>query len=161
MDERQIGLALALKEIGLSSDVSGFDTRLILQKAVYLLEESGVRLGYGFNWYLRGPYSPALTRDLFDLSSNTEDLVGWVLDERSRGTAANIGSLLASKPAEDVSAKARRMELLASIHFLSRRGQINLGKAEEVTVQLAKNGKRYSSTDVAEAIQELKQAGLL
>ena len=45
VDERQIGLTLALSELGVSSDVSEFSSRLILQKTVYLIEEAGIKLG--------------------------------------------------------------------------------------------------------------------
>ena len=38
-----------------------FDERLICQKKVYLLQSLGTNLGYTYNWYVRGPYSPALT----------------------------------------------------------------------------------------------------
>lgn len=161
MDERQIGLALALKELGVSGDISGFDSRLILQKTVYLIEEAGIKLSYSFNWYLRGPYSPALTRDLFDLASNNEDVATWVLDDHSRAIAQRISPLISDPPNEDLSLKARRLELLASLHYLSRRRRVNLDSLGEATAQLAQNGKHYSSDEVAAAIQALKQVDLL
>lgn len=160
MDERQIGLALALKEVGVSTDVSGFDSRLILQKSVYLLEEAGIRLGYSFNWYLRGPYSPGLTRDAYELASNNEEVARWELDERSRGVANRLKSLLASQD-EDTSTKARRLELLASLHYLFRRRRVNVNDYGEATAQLAQNGKRFSPDEVASAIHGLRDVGLL
>lgn len=161
MDERQIGLALALREVGVSSDISGFDARLILQKAVYLLEEAGIRLGYSFNWYLRGPYSPGLTRDLYDLASNTEDVAGWVLDDHSRTVASRMRPLLVGEAGEDIAPKAKRLELLASLHYLARRRQLNVDEVERATAQLAQNGKHFSRDEVADAMQELRQSGLL
>jgi uncharacterized protein YwgA len=161
MDEQQIGLALALKELGVSGDVSGFDSRLILQKTVYLIEEAGIRLGYAFNWYLRGPYSPVLTRDLFDLASNKEDVAGWVLDGQSRSIAQRVRPLLSNSANEDMASKALRLELLASLHFLSRRGRVDLNDHEATRAQLARNGKHFSIDDIAAAIQGLRQAQLL
>lgn len=161
MDERQIGLALALKEVGVDSGVSGFDSRLILQKAVYLLEEAGIRLGYSFNWYLRGPYSPGLTRDLYDLAMNREDVAGWVLDDHSKTVAGQLQPLLATAAGEELASKARRLELLASIHYLARRRRLNIDDHEQATAQLAQNGKHFSRDEVANAIRGLRQVGLL
>jgi uncharacterized protein YwgA len=48
---------------------SSFSERLILQKTIYLLQAGfGVKLGYGYSWYIHGPYSPALARDAFPLA---------------------------------------------------------------------------------------------
>lgn len=44
-----------------------FEDRLILQKRIYLLQALGLFLGYRFNWYVHGPYSPDLTREAFKL----------------------------------------------------------------------------------------------
>lgn len=160
MDERQIGLALALKEAGVSSNMAGFDSRLILQKAVYLLEEAGIRLGYSYNWYLRGPYSPGLTRDLYDLKSNTTDVEGWVLDEDSKTAAHRLRSLFIMAPEESLASMASRLELLASLHYLARRGKLNVEDDDQATKQLAANGKDFERDDVAKAMQTLRQVGL-
>jgi len=48
-----------------SVDPNSFDNRLVYQKIIYLLQYSGVNLGYRFNWYIRGPYSPELTEVIF------------------------------------------------------------------------------------------------
>src|SRR5579885_637652 len=43
-----------------------FDERLKLQKTIYLLQSAfRVNLGYTYNWYLRGPYSPGLAADAY------------------------------------------------------------------------------------------------
>lgn len=161
MDERQIGLALALNELDVRGDVSGFDSRLILQKTVYLIEEAGIKLGYAFNWYLRGPYSPALTRDLFDLASNKDDVAGWVLDDQSKSITERIKPLIAGTSSESLSAKARRLELAASLHYLACRQRVSLDDHHQATTQLAQNGKHFSSEEVAAAIRGLKQVKLL
>lgn len=69
MDRQQIGFKLALEQLSLPARLSSFDDSLILQKAVYLAQAAGVDLGYFFHWYLRGPYSSALTRDAFSMVS--------------------------------------------------------------------------------------------
>ncbi|MCX7914376.1 MAG: hypothetical protein N2511_07310 [Thermodesulfovibrionales bacterium] len=42
------------------------NNRKIIQKKVYLLQELGLKLNYYFGWYVYGPYSPELTRSLFE-----------------------------------------------------------------------------------------------
>lgn len=51
-----------------SFDVTTFENRLKLQKFFFLMKAWKLDLGYPFNLYLRGPYSPELTRDAFQIS---------------------------------------------------------------------------------------------
>jgi len=52
--------------------MGSFDNRLKYQKLIYLVQNSGLSLGYGYNWYVRGPYSPSLTQDLFEINRNNQ-----------------------------------------------------------------------------------------
>ena len=60
MDTSLIVLQLVLSELGVEPTIENLDDRIRLQKAMYLSQEAGVRLGYRFSWYVRGPYSQAL-----------------------------------------------------------------------------------------------------
>lgn len=53
-------------------NMNEFNNRIIYQKIVYLLQYLGISLGYRFNWYIRGPYSPLLTKTLYNLSEKLE-----------------------------------------------------------------------------------------
>jgi len=50
-------------------NMDSFSDRLILQKKVFLLKEGGFDIGYGFNKYIRGPYSPVLANDGYKINS--------------------------------------------------------------------------------------------
>jgi hypothetical protein len=52
-------------EAGIDLDMGKLTHRIIAQKTVFLLQLKGIDMGYDFGLYLRGPYSPSLTRDLF------------------------------------------------------------------------------------------------
>lgn len=93
---------------------SDFNHRLILQKTIYLMQEFGLNIGYFYSWYIRGPYSPALTRDAYEVAKRFEDipLVEFV-DPKDETRFKQF--LIFIKP------KARNhaiLEKIASIHFL-------------------------------------------
>lgn len=46
---------------------------IICQKSIYLLQCKGISLGYAYEWRVRGPYSPALGNDLYDLSQYVKE----------------------------------------------------------------------------------------
>lgn len=161
MDRQQIGLKLALDALGQDLDLSDFDRRLILQKAVYLVQAAKVDLGYTFRWYLRGPYSPGLTRDAFalkvELTQNTDELKDWKLDPVSLERLARLREVFRAVPAE---ARARRLELLASVHFLLRTRQAKSSDVAGLRAVLLRNGKDFWETEIQQAIEELKQHDL-
>ncbi|RLG20354.1 hypothetical protein DRN67_00170 [Candidatus Micrarchaeota archaeon] len=73
--ERQIGKVIAaFREMGLKPKLDNFDSRLVMQKAICLLEMMGVDFGYSFSLYVRGAYSPQLTEQLYDHQSELEAL---------------------------------------------------------------------------------------
>ncbi|MBF0551701.1 MAG: hypothetical protein HQK60_14355, partial [Deltaproteobacteria bacterium] len=64
-------LYLTLKNLeGL--DISTFNNRKALQKTIYILSEMGINFGYPYNWYLHGPYSPALADDAYEIEGNQQ-----------------------------------------------------------------------------------------
>jgi hypothetical protein len=66
MDMGNLGKVIAcLKELSIKPKVDDFQSKLVIQKAVYLLQSMGVKTGYAFNFYVRGTYSPALTEDMY------------------------------------------------------------------------------------------------
>ena len=87
------------KELGFRFDISSFDDRLLAQKLICLLDLKGIDLGYSCSLYVRGPYSPDLTRDLYAFPAEFADL-----DTRSRLTpeekdaAEDLGRIFGLKP---------------------------------------------------------------
>jgi uncharacterized protein YwgA len=161
MDRQQIGLKLTLDALPLPLCLDTFDDRMAIQKAIYLCQEAGVHLGYRYTWYLRGPYSPALTRDAFALragqNSGFDETAGWNLDEESIRKLEKIKPLWRNKPQAD---RPRWLELLASVLFL-RRSYDGRGKdAAGLQEILLRNDKHFSENEVRQALEELAQHGL-
>jgi uncharacterized protein YwgA len=161
MDRQQIGLKLTLDTLGLPLCLDTFANRMVIQKTIYLCQLGGVHLGYRYNWYLRGPYSPDLTRDAFDLrakqNSGFDETTGSNLDEASIQKLEKISSLWRDKPEAE---RPRWLELLASVLFLTRsydgRGKDAAGLREI----LVRNDKHFSENEVRQALKELARHGL-
>jgi uncharacterized protein YwgA len=71
---RLAGFVKALESIGFNFNVRLFNNRLKLQKYVFLAKQYGIDLGYNFNLYVRGPYSPMLAEDYYRLSEEIEPI---------------------------------------------------------------------------------------
>lgn len=162
MERRQIGLKLVLDKLGLRPEVRTFEDRLILQKAVHLAQAAGVDLGYYFRWYLRGPYCPSVAEDGFciaeEMEQDVDDSRGWKLDEASSRRLAGIRNMVTSKNRSDL---ARKLELLASVHFLIDRKQVPGQSPEKIAKVLKKFGKDFSDVDVQRALAQLRNHAII
>ena len=64
MNNIDIANGIVFQKLAVSKE--NFDDRLICQKKIYLLQSLGTDLGYTYNWYVRGPYSPSLTNYIYN-----------------------------------------------------------------------------------------------
>ena len=162
MDRQQIGVKLTTNGLGLDFKIKYFQDRLILQKAVYLAQTAGVNLGYYYHWYLHGPYSPSLTRDEYaiatDISVGLDESKGWKLDNSSSQRLEKIRSIFTELERAKL---AKRLELLASVHFLIERKQVSRVDTHRITATLKRFNKDFSEEEVKKALGELKNYGLL
>lgn len=162
MDRQQIGVKLTVDGLDLPFKVDGFMDRLILQQAVYLAQAAGVNLGYYYHWYLYGPYSPSLTRDEFavamDISAGLDESEGWKLDEKSSQRLEEIKGIFSEPEREKL---ARKLELLASVHFLIDRKQASKADPSRITATLRQFNKPFNEEDAKNALGELTRYGLL
>ncbi len=163
MDLSQIATKLAFDAIGLRVKMGSFNDRLIVQKATYLCQAAGVQLGYMFRWYLRGPYSPGLTKDVFvfadEGSAGSDDCDDWELDERSRSRLAKLKDLFIEDEDRDV--VARRLELLASVHFVVDHGRASEQDRDSIAETLKRFGKDFTPDEIGEALGKLREHELL
>ncbi len=162
MDRQQIALKLTVEGLGLTFEIDTFKKRLILQKAVYLAQEIGVRLGYYYQWYLYGPYCPSLARDGYSISEelikDVDESKGWILDKASQNRLDRLKKLIIESEEED---RSRKLELLASVHFLLKRRQVQDKNTAEITAILKKFGKDFTEREVEDAMRELDKYELL
>ena len=64
MNKIDIANGLIFQHLHISKEE--FKDRIIYQKKIYLLQSLGTNLGYLYNWYIRGPYSPGLTNYVYN-----------------------------------------------------------------------------------------------
>ena len=60
MNNSQIATAIVLRDLHCYS-LETISDRILLQKKVFLAQDIGLPLGYGYSWYIHGPYSTDLT----------------------------------------------------------------------------------------------------
>ena len=121
--ERYLKLLRSFGQMNEQIDLCSLDTRVILQKKVYFLQEFGCKLGYNFGWYVKGPYSTDLTRDAYQVKGLESVLgssdFGINLDDvqeaatKLQSFLTDIRQLVTDEKAED-----HWLELAGSLHFL-------------------------------------------
>jgi uncharacterized protein YwgA len=162
MDRQQIGVKLVIDGLGLPFQAGAFEDRLIMQKAIYLVQTGGVNLGYFYRWYLHGPYSPSLTRDEFaiamDISADPDESKGWKLDGASSQRLKKLQGLFTEKRRNVL---AKKLELLASVHFLIDRKQVSGIDTKQIASTLKRFKKDFSEENVKGALEELRRYDLL
>ncbi len=121
MDKNHILLKLVLDRIGFGSiKIDDFNARKILQKKIYLLQITGIDLDYRYNWYLRGPYCPALAHTAFNLREEVKYDDEFNNYELNSKTESKFGILdkIVSLPDTLETNESEWLELLASLHYL-------------------------------------------
>jgi len=106
------GILKRLAEVtGRKFDAGDFWSRFRIQKAVYLLQASGYpsRSQYRFNLYLRGPYSPDLAKDYYDID-------GWAPDARGLVPSADIPDKNLSIVRDAIGKGEYFLEALVTLH---------------------------------------------
>jgi uncharacterized protein YwgA len=160
MDTRLAVLDAFLRELDRPLDISSKQDRLRTQKGVYLGQLTGVDLGYRYNWYVYGPYSPALAQDYYALAAlptgEKQQVQQASLNEETKVKLARARPLLAV-PADVALDVASWLELLCSSHYLRR---VNRFSEEQATEVIARQ-KGHLSAYVAQANSALNEAGFM
>jgi len=79
-----------LKALGdFKPSINSFEDRLKIQKIVYLLELKGIKCGFDYHLYVRGPYSPELTQEIYGKREDFERLHCAIKLSRNEETAVH------------------------------------------------------------------------
>lgn len=74
MNTAYIATAVAIRDLKCFS-LETIGDRILLQKKVYLAQENGLPLGYGYSWYIHGPYSSDLTHVAYQVIPEGETAI--------------------------------------------------------------------------------------
>jgi len=142
-----------LRPLGLTN-MDTFEGRVSIQKMVYILRQYGADLKFGYSWYAHGPYSPDLTKTLFNPSPGEKVVVKEPTNEQlviMNDVRNFLGSDFFSVDA---------LELIASLIYL-----INNGREEGLTSKskvndFLKNKKpHFSNEEIEAAWEKIQRAG--
>jgi uncharacterized protein YwgA len=121
MNKARILLKLIFDNIGIDPrSLETFQGRFGVQKKIYLLQLTGLDLGYRYNYYLRGPYCPSLTDDAFRLRDELEsnELPDQYVLRKTTIGKINKAREIWRVPQNITAPPEEWLELLASLHFL-------------------------------------------
>jgi uncharacterized protein YwgA len=126
------------KELGFKPKLDKFEDRLIAQKIVYLLQLKGVKTEFNYDLYVRGPYSPDLTKELYDHRQEFENLkTDVVLSKKESKAIQEMKELFELKPG--------LLEVAATYAFLVKEGL----SAYEATKKVKKLKSFFTGSEVA------------
>jgi uncharacterized protein YwgA len=151
-------LFASLCVLGISPTMTTFSERKRVQKLVYLLDKVfDMNFGFSYSWYLHGPYSPEVTRIVFDViegrqtaSADPKVLSSEDLRKIDR-LKAFLGNDLCSTD---------QLELLVSLHFLVDRAKPLGLKKEEVTSFLKSKKPYFTDQEINGALGRLQELGV-
>ncbi|MEZ5334368.1 MAG: hypothetical protein R2741_03565 [Methanolobus sp.] len=117
-------------------NMESFANRLKYQKIIYLLQSFGLSLDYGFNWYLKGPYSSPLARTLFTIEA-TPDIYKESIGLRFKNEDAIIAKLedFKQKLGDNIN-NVLYLEVLASLHYINKAKFSGKGSIDDLKYML-------------------------
>ena len=145
------------KTIGYDFTMDEFDDRLKLQKLIYMIQSTGVYLGYDFSYYLRGPYCSKLAQMGFELTEIYDDVEikkkRLFLDDKIENNFNR--SIKHIQELKDMDG----WEIAASLHFLHHSEKMD--QKESVDKVVAKNGTNFTKKQCDDIWKKLQNWGLV
>lgn len=119
MSNKLLALKLVLETLGVGTNIENVTARKEKQKAIYLVKAlAGLDLGYSYGWYIRGPYSPSLANDYYELQSPNEALNGTLRADILQSLNVLRNNVLENELKPQQLERPEWLELLASWHYL-------------------------------------------
>lgn len=123
MNSSHIATAVAIRDLNCYS-IETISDRILLQKKIYLAQDIGLPLGYGYSWYIHGPYSTDLTTVAYQIiPEGCESIENNSLKEPYATMIQKVNAL--EKDIEDKQLEisvVQWYELIASIAYWYKRG---------------------------------------
>jgi uncharacterized protein YwgA len=151
-------LFASLCVLGISPTMTTFSERKRVQKLVYLLDKVfDMRFEFSYSWYLHGPYSPEVTKIVFDVIEGRQTVSAdpKILSCEDLKKIDHLKTFLG----DDLSL-TDQLELLVSLHFLVDHTK-RLGLKKEEAISFLKSKKPYfTDQEINEALSRLQELGV-
>ena len=113
-------------------DVDTFEHRIKSQKIQYFAQLFGVSFRYNYNLYIKGPYSPELAHDLYEINQmKIKPIKDHFIPDRLENRFFKLKSFI-----EDMN--IRELELVATYHWLIKIAKFSMEPAKEKLIFLKK-----------------------
>lgn len=146
-DDNTIRILNALTSVSLEN----FEDRLRLQKIVFIARKMGFNLGYSFAWYLRGPYSPSLTKMLFSANEDGHLVLENVTLKRGeKKTVESIRNFL-DKDLSD----SKSLELFASVWYFIKKTSYSPEEKNQLIDTILKLKPQFNRQEVESAFNRI------
>ncbi len=147
-------LFACLKMLDINPKMETFSERKRIQKIVYLLDKVfHLNFGFSYNWYLHGPYSPELTKIIFDVIEKEREYVAKPV-KLSAEDRAKIRRLKLFLYDDIESTDA--LELLVSLHYLLQCSPDSDSKVEDAVNFLKSKKPYFSDEEISNALKRLQ-----
>ena len=103
-------ISMFFEHLGTEHSLETISDRIKIQKLVYLAEVFGLDTGFSFTWYVRGPYSPELTKVMFDGANGKSS---GLAEDRDQTKIEELKKFLGN----DINS-SEKLELIASLHYV-------------------------------------------
>ncbi len=123
MNNSQIATAIALRDLHCDS-LETISDRILLQKKIYLAQDIGLPLSYGYSWYIHGPYSTDLTAIAYQIITEGFDSIEKNSFKEPYATMISKVNALEDEIAKNglQISVVQWYELIASIAYWNKRG---------------------------------------
>lgn len=147
-------LFASLRVLGINPKMDTFADRKRVQKLVYLLDKVfGMRFNFFYNWYLHGPYSPEVTKLVFDVIERRQVIRSdpGVLSREDARRIHRMESFLG----DDIDSNDR-LELLVSLHFLMQYLRPPKVTMKDIVTFLKSKKPYFTDDEILDCIDQLK-----
>lgn len=158
MSDATSKLFTSLATLGINPKMETFGERKRVQKTVYLLDKVfGLDFGYRFSWYLHGPYSPEVTKIIYDVVEGRK-----TVDQQTTNLSAEDTYKIEQLKVflkDDINANDQ-LELLVSVDYLLNCtiNPQNIAPTEQEIIEFLNIKKPwFSNEEIKTAIQRMRE----
>jgi len=155
--ERRKLVSFIIKQLRIKGEdfKKNFDTRIALQKIIYLQQARGFNLGYDYGLYIHGPYCPTLADDVYAaIERDTKPSEGKPSEAYSQ-----FLEFIKRFKKEENRYDSRKLELWATTAFLHNESYLNLDQC----IDWFKKHKPHfnDNCEIQTTYRELERGGIL